>query len=129
VFIAHPKAMPDAELAALKADVEGILRESKADATVTLGRDDFDVHFARCGSWNGWALDVSSGIHPVTREPRYTHFVVPGTRVGKATASILLDALARGKKVIVYEEGKFKGPFHSVVRVIGGTPQNGWELR
>jgi len=132
-FLAHRKATAGAELDAMKASLHTILSGYAAtlkgfgEFTITLGRDDFEAHFPRCNGWEAWAADVAAGIHPVTREPRYTHFVTPGDRVGAATAKMLVHALSAGKPLLVMEFGKLRRA-HSVIKV-SSSPQDGWQVR
>lgn len=108
VLITHGRHDTDEFLAQLKADVT-VLLAAYGPADVVLARDDYAANFTRCGGWDGWSIDVASGIDPVSREPRYHAYVVPSARVGKATAAILDRALRLGKPVFRFTPAKYAG--------------------
>jgi hypothetical protein len=129
VFIAHAKGDDDAALAKLRGEIAAALEAGRIAAAVTLGRDDFEAHFPRLGSsWQAWCADVVSGFHPVTREPRYTHLIVPTEFVGKATADMVATALRVGKPVLRWRA--ITGKFTKITKVTKETTsvQTGWRI-
>jgi len=116
IFIAHAKGDSEASLFELREQITLALRKAfpSREAKVTLGRDDHAKNFQRAGSWDAWAREVATAVHPTTREPRYHGIVVPGVRsmegnpfaaVGAATQGIVAHALGIGKPVLIYSNG------------------------
>jgi hypothetical protein len=129
VFIAHAKADGDEYLAKLRGEIAAALEAGHIAATLTLGRDDFEAHFPRLGSsWQAWCADVVSGFHPVTREPRYTHLVVPTEFVGKATADMVVMALRSGKPVLRWRSITGKFTKITTVTKVTTSVQTGWRV-
>jgi hypothetical protein len=57
----------------------------------------------RLGGWDAWEHDVATGVRYSDRAPRFHAFVITETTFGKATASILRQALTAGKLVLFYD--------------------------
>ena len=94
-FFAHPKAWDDEIINAAVAEVAASLRASQSEAVeVISGRDDFQANLASEGNITGWCRSVTRRRD---RDGRrwYDLIAVPKTDgIGKATASIVEDALA-----------------------------------
>jgi hypothetical protein len=104
VFLAHPKALSDEEIDALRDQTRAQLSAVLTDRTVvvTPGRDEHAATFRRAGTWDAWARDVACGIEYGTGEVRYHAFVVaPDPGVGRATEGIIRHALAAGKPILL----------------------------
>lgn len=104
VFLAHPKALSDEEIDALRDQTHAQLSAVLTDRTVvvTPGRDEHAATFRRAGTWDAWARDVARGVEYGTGEARYHAFVVaPDPGVGRATEGIIRHALAAGKPILL----------------------------
>jgi hypothetical protein len=104
VFLAHPKALGDTEIDALRDQTHAHLSAVLTDRTVivTPGRDEHAATFRRAGTWDAWARDVARGVEYGTGEARYHAFVVaPSADIGRATEGIIRHALAAGKPVLL----------------------------
>lgn len=127
-FFAHPKAMAADEITntrtALLAWMQA--RQPSIEVELTSGRDDYDQHFKRCGSWDAWAEDVATGITYATREPRFHGFIIPGRSCGAATARIVRSALNARKPVWCWT-GSGLVPIYSLERA-GNSFKDGWRL-
>lgn len=127
IFVAHSKTDSDPYLSEVRAGIlQALAQHGSVD--VVLGRDDHERHFARCGGWDEWCVDVACGVDPVTREPRYSCFVALERRIGRVTASILALALQERKLVLLWEEGRFL-IVHGVVALNPRDLKFGWEVR
>lgn len=129
-FIAHPKN--DAlDLGALKQKIAKALVAAAGTratvAAVVTGKDHYEAHFRRCGSWDAWTRDVGAGIHPVTRDQQFNLFVVPEGPIGKATAGILQHAFAAGKPVLRWD-GTTLTRAKSLVTLDAEDYKSGWRL-
>jgi len=127
-FFAHPKAMAADEITNTRTALLQWMKVKQPEIAIELtsGRDDYDRHFARCGSWDSWAEDVATGIDYMSREPRFHGFIVPGKSVGAATARILRSALSARKPVWIWT-GAGLVPVYSLSRV-GTSFKDGWSL-
>ncbi len=130
-FIAHSKN-GDVNLGTLKSKIAAALvatvGERATVSAVTLGRDHYEAHFRRCGSWDAWTRDVAVGFHPVTREPQFNLFVVPEGPIGKATAGILTAAFTARKTVLKWDGQKLT-PATALVTVDDQDYKSGWRLQ
>ena len=96
VFFAHPRAYPDSVIDRTVADLAARLGHP-----VTAGRDDYKLRGSVLG-WEAWERDVAIGFDPMTREPRFSVFIVPELSCGRATATIVRLALQAGKPVFFF---------------------------
>jgi trans-2-enoyl-CoA reductase len=128
VFLAHPKGLSGEEVARMEGAVRAYMKAKQPtlDIEVTTGFADWERHFKRLGSWDAWILDVAKGVDYTTREPRYTHFVVPEGAMGKATADILSTAMAVGKEVLIWNGASLR--LASSVRKVGEDFRTGWRI-
>ena len=85
---------------------------------VVSGRDDFRRH-AR-GDWEGWTKGISRRRDPLTLEPFYSLFVIDRDGCGKATFSILTEALENNKPVFRF----YSGNPTRLIRVSGVVPED-----
>ena len=129
IFVAHAKGESDEGLIVMRDQITQALRKAfgAREPAVTLGRDDYAAHFQRAGSWDAWAREVATAVHPTTREPRYHGIVVPATRVGAATQAIVGQALGMGKPVLLFLDGKLTKASR-VVKVSARDFKTGWEV-
>lgn len=76
-----------------------------ADCVLSLisARDAYTADFGRLGSWEAWQTDVAKGVRYDDRTPNYHLFVVPDFQIGRATASILTQALEAKKPVLHFD--------------------------
>lgn len=110
-FYAHPSSDPPSIILEDRERLRILLAERGAGCPVqiTLGRKDFDSNFR--GDWAGWAENVVSRVHSVTRRPVYDVIIVPGQRCGRATAQVVSAALKVGRPVFLWDRE------HSLKRV------------
>ena len=71
---------------------------------VISGRDDFR-RYAR-GDWEGWTKGISRRRDPLTLEPFYSLLIIDRDECGRATFSILTEALENNKPVFRFHDGK-----------------------
>jgi hypothetical protein len=128
IFLAHSKS--DDNVLALVEKTQK-LAESMAAAGVRIevisGRDHHMANFRRCGSWDSWAREVATGVHPITREPRFDMIVVPAGPLGKATKEICEHALGASKPVLILDSGVLLRASR-VVTVDSQDFKSGWRL-
>ena len=107
-FLAHAKSDEGERLIALiSAAHMAISRVANGKPyTLTTGRDFFEQHFKRLGSWAAWATEVATGFEYLTRRPHFDAILVPAGRVGAGTAAIVEKALAISKPVYAYQGEK-----------------------
>lgn len=128
-IILHPKDCPSLE--DLHESIDHALNTLLGGAlqSLTTGKADFDKNFKQCGSWEAWAKEVSTGVDFVTREPKYTLFVVTQERVGAATARIVGQALTARKVVFLWRADD--ASFRRISRVVLAeerNPRTGWRV-
>ena len=99
VFLAHPKASGDTEIAAASAKLQAALvaDSPELDFSITPGRDDYNAHVAKAGSWSTWAASVPT---------RYDVVILDRRDVGKATMQILKACFELMRPVMLLEEGQ-----------------------
>ena len=129
IFAAHPIALSDEALVALKAEiVEACKGAFSHDVEVILGRDSFRDDFATHGGWAGWVRWVGEGTVATFGgiQPTFHAYVVgPGPTVGKATAEFLQRALRAGRPVFVLSERQL-WPARSVTLYDREDMRGGW---
>lgn len=127
IFIAHAKGDSEETLIEMRDAITLALRRAfpSREPKVTLGRDDYNRNFTAAGSWDTWAREVATAIHPTTREPRYHGIVVPADRVGAATQAIVGQALGMAKPVLLFLDGRLTQA-KSVVKLPGRDFRTGW---
>lgn len=105
VFHALRKGASPQEANSLKVEIRESVRKIAPglNAVVTSAEDDFTENMARLGGWDAWEHDVATGVRYADRAPRFHAFVITETTFGKATASILRQALTAGKLVLFYD--------------------------
>lgn len=132
IFLAHPISLSDTALTELKAEVQKLVARYAMDPNavpeVVLGRDDYNERFAACGSWDNWIKEAAEGVITsfAGQEPRYLAYIVgPDATVGKATAQILIRAIAQGKQVALLRDGDLL-PVNRVIRTDPRDFKSGW---
>lgn len=129
IFFANAKGDDANQIESLMALATRLLvKGTGRDVKMTSGLRDFEANFARTGSWEAWQRDVAQGIDYLSREPRYNGAVVPGRRVGKATAAILQGFLYTGKPVLLLEADALV-VVRECVKVEERNWTTGWEVR
>lgn len=105
VFHALRKGASPQEASTLKVEVRDAIRRiaPQLNAVVSSAEDDFNENMARLGGWDAWEHDVATGVRYSDRAPRFHAFVITETTFGKATASILRQAITAGKLVLFYD--------------------------
>jgi hypothetical protein len=106
IFYAARKGAPAHEVeAVIQSMREAIKRTTNylVDPHVTPANLDFDANYARLGGWEPWQREVATGIRFADREPNYHTFVISELDFGRATASILEQAIAAQKLVLFFD--------------------------
>lgn len=133
LFIAHPKAVADEALDALKVQIEELVRAKNPgkDIEVVLGRDDFHARAVTLGGWEPWSRNVVTGINTVTGQPLFSAIIIPalagGLAVGKATADMVSLALSMARPVRVFAQGQLI-PVKGVSTINARDYKAGWSL-
>ena len=106
VFYAAKKGVPEGEVEERRAAINAALLPllPGKDVTVTAAAADFEEHFSKFGTWEGWQLDVATGVRFNDRQPRYHLFAVSDREVGRSTAATLQQALEAKKTVLFFAE-------------------------
>jgi len=78
------------------------------NVTCILGTDERDNSFAQQGSWDAWCAHVATGIHFEQRTPLFNAIAVMDEQLGKATASIMSQALGAGRMGIIVSDSGVK---------------------
>ena len=104
-FTASPSAVNTARDALVSS-----LEDSAPHINVTciLGTDEKDNSFSEQGSWDAWCTHVATGIDFEQRTPLFNAIAVMDERMGKATASIMSQALEAGRMGIIVNNGGVK---------------------
>lgn len=111
VFYAHPSGDSPPNIEKSRKNLEEIIRNrfhEKVGASmspsvyVVSGRQEHKSSFS--GDWEKWQRGVVSRKHATTGDLRYHMFVVPGENCGRATAAILLLALEKGRRVVLWDK-------------------------
>lgn len=111
IFLAHPKALMDADIDALCAEALDRVSSALPDRRVAViaGRDAYLAHYQRCGTWDAWARYIVTGAEYGTGEPVFHAIVVaPVPALGKATAGIVQHALKANKAVLLLTDGTLR---------------------
>jgi hypothetical protein len=111
IFLAHPKALMDADIDALCAEALDRVSSALPDRRVAViaGRDAYRASYQRCGTWEAWARYIATGTEYGTGEPAFHAVVVaPVPALGKATAGIVQHALTANKPVFVLNDGTLR---------------------
>lgn len=105
VFHALRKGASIQEALSFKTEIREALRRvvPTLHVVITSAEEDFNENMARLGGWDAWEHDVATGVRYSDRAPRFHAFVITETTFGKATASILRQALTAGKLVLFYD--------------------------
>tara|TARA_B100000287_G_scaffold370110_1_gene367389 strand:- start:187 stop:585 length:399 start_codon:yes stop_codon:yes gene_type:complete len=125
VFFAMPRNqnrwfIPDLRMAKLRLE-----QMTNKDLDICLSSEVFEEFFE--GDWNHWIENVVSGVDYYTRRPKYGSVVCITKEVGKATAQIVMNALAQQKPVFLFDGND--------MQIVGGIEtidsqnwQSGWKL-
>ena len=110
VLLMDPMHASPSDVEEAKAALVASLAEAAPhiDVTCILGTDEKDNSFAQQGSWDAWCAHVATGIHFEQRTPLFNAIAVMGDTMGKATASIMSQALSAGRMGIIASGGKVK---------------------
>ena len=105
VFHALRKGAPPQEATQLKNEIKGAIYRVVPHLYVVVvsAEDDFNLNMPRLGGWDAWEHDVATGIQYSDRQPRFHAIVLTELEFGKATASIVRQALTAGKLVLHLE--------------------------
>ena len=110
VFVAFPRWCESAErISAMQILGERFERTAILSDSSTVYQDSFD----QCGNWDSWIENVTTGVHPITRSPKFHVFISPNRQIGKATATIFRKAIEKGKECFLLD-GKELIPVLSV---------------
>ena len=107
VFYATKKDANEYDSEELRARIQTTLLAHLPEKAVTVvgALTDYEERFAQYGTWEGWQLDVATGVRFNDRQPRYHMFIVTDREIGRATAAILQGALELRKPVLFFEVG------------------------
>ena len=134
VFVAHAKHWDPVRLEDVRDHLTDKLRDAairsgkRAVVAAVLGREDFDAHFKRCGSWDAWAADIVARIDYVTRDPYYSAIITPDRVIGKAMSVTIGRALQTGRMCLYFEHTQ--GTLHPVkdITQVSDNFKAGWEI-
>ena len=124
VFFAHPATMVTGEIEEFSQMVRDdmltviggkTINSEEIKVAVIPGRKDHQHFFPQAGSWGKWAADVVSRKNSTTKRRMYDMFVVPGESCGRATKSIIQNALKA--KRAVFSWNSYDREFFPVVGV------------
>ena len=76
------------------------------EVVCVLGTEERDRSFAEQGSWDAWCTHVATGVHYEQRTPLFNAIAVMGETMGKATASIMSQALGARRLGLLVQAGK-----------------------
>ena len=94
---------------------------------VVPGRDDYMKRFKGSGGWAGWQRSVAIGAW-ADGTPFFDGFVIPAGFLGRATGSILEQALQAGKPAVLWKAGD---QFERIKRVFATNKddwKSGWDV-
>jgi len=75
---------------------------------VVLGTEERDRSFADQGSWDSWCTHVATGINFEMRTPLFNAIAIMSESMGKATASIMEQALDARRMGLLVRGGQLK---------------------
>lgn len=129
-LLLHPKSADEDEIRGLVSSALAILTPLSRGRPFELmtGREFFDLRFKAAGSWDAWANEAGAGVNPITREPLFHGFLVPGSRVGAGTARVVAAALMAGKRVFVFRSDGSIARARLVARTDPEDWRTGWTL-
>lgn len=100
---ASPSQVEDAKAAV----VSGLTNAAPhIEVVCVLGTEERDNSFAEQGSWDAWCTHVATGVHYEQRTPLFNAIAVMGETMGKATASIMSQALGARRLGILVQDGQ-----------------------
>ncbi len=103
VFLAHSKGTTDLEIQHLTGAIVRWYAKRGEEVEVIPGVDDFNTNIASDGTFDAWAKAVPHRRDTFTGLRLYGAAIVPGREMGKATALIAQECLARGTPVLSLE--------------------------
>ena len=129
VFHALRKGAPPQEAAALKLQIQSAVQRSAPEliVVVTSAEEDFAANMARLGGWDAWETNVATGVRYTDRQPLFHAVVLTDIEFGKATASIVRQALAAHKLVMFIEPQTYDlSRVGQVVTIDDSNWKTGW---
>lgn len=127
-FYGHQKGDSDAEIdEAVKHLAEILKAHVPGSVEVVPGRDDFKTRFKGAGGWAGWQRSAALG-RSADGSPLFDGFVIPAGFLGRATGSILEQALQAGKPAVLWKAGD---QFERIKRVFATNKDDwkaGWDV-
>ena len=109
VFIAHAKGDSTQTVALALAHLK---RYSSNEYTVTLGFDEWQRSFRKCGTWDAWAKYIATAKQYGSNHALFDVIVCIDPVVGKATESIVTAALAADKPVCLVDSNGLHTVLH-----------------
>ena len=108
VLIMDPLDASPAEVEAAKdAVVNGLINAAPhISITCILATDERNDSFADQGSWNAWCTHVATGVHYEQRTPLFNAIAVMSDVMGRATASIMQQALEARRLGLLVQGGQ-----------------------
>ena len=129
VFHALRTGAPPQEAAALKLQIQSAVQRSapELNVVVTSAEEDFAANMARLGGWDAWETNVATGVRYTDRQPLFHAVVLTDIEFGKATASIVRQALAAHKLVMFIEPQTYDlSRVGQVVTIDDSNWKTGW---
>lgn len=129
VFHALRKGAPPQEAAALKLQIQSAVQRSapELNVVVTSAEEDFAANMARLGGWDAWETNVATGVRYTDRQPLFHAVVLTDIEFGRATASIVRQALAAHKLVMFIEPQTYDlSRVGQVVTIDDSNWKTGW---
>ena len=110
VLLMDPMDASPAEVEAAKdAVVNGLVSAAPhINVTCILATDERNDSFTDQGSWDAWCTYVATGIHYEQRTPLFNAIAVMSEVMGRATASIMEQALEARRLGVLVREGQLK---------------------
>jgi len=129
VLLMDPMSASVPEVDAAKAAIINGLQTAAPHISVicVLGTEEKDRSFKDHGSWDAWCTHVATGIHYEDRTPLFNAVAVMSERVGKATSSIMQQALDARRMGLLVENGHLRQVTH-VETVDSEDWQSGWRV-
>lgn len=108
VLIMDPMDAAPAQVTAAKDAIANGLTSAAPhiDVTCVLATEERERSFAEQGSWNAWCSHVATGVHYEQRTPLFNAIAIMSETMGKATASIMQQALEARRLGLLVHEGK-----------------------
>ncbi len=129
VLVMDPMSASSAEVESAKSAIINGLKTAAPHVSVicVLGTEEKDRSFKDHGSWPAWCTHVATGIDYQERTPIFNAVAVMSESVGKATGSIMQQALDARRMGLLVEKGLLRRVTH--VEIVDSEDwQSGWRV-